>query len=140
LAAGCATPYRTRSTGFTGFLAYEGPQSRWPTSASALTQTDFALPVYLGLPAKAYRVVGFVVSAEPLGDEQKLPGWLWTDETRLANACNQAQRHGADAVVLTKDPTLVNLLRPEVGRSAESYRLLTNFDGVIVAIKWSDRR
>ena len=137
--SGCATPHTTSSKGFTGFLAYEGNQSRWPTSSSALTEVDFAIPVYLGLPPRAYRVVGFVVSSEPLGSE-KLPAWLWSDETRLANACNQARDHGADAILLTKDATLTGLMPPEVGRDAQSYRLLANFDGVIVAIRWADRR
>jgi hypothetical protein len=138
--AGCATPYTTRSKGFTGFLAYEGTQSKWPTSSSALTEPDFAVPAYLGLPAKPYRVIGFVVSDEPLADDKKLPVWLWSDETRLANACNQAKDHGADAVLLTNDPVLVGMLKPQTGRDLKSYRLLTNFDGVIVAIKWTDRR
>jgi len=140
LVTGCATPYTTQSKGFTGFLAYEGVQSKWPTSSSALTQVDFAIPAYLNLPARPYRVIGFVVSTEPLANDEKLPVWLWGDETRLANACNQAKDHGADAVLLTKDSTFVNMLKPEAGRDRQSYRLLTNFDGVIVAIKWADRR
>lgn len=137
---GCATPYTTSSKGFTGFIAYEGNQSKWPVSASALTQVDFSVPVYLGLPARPYRVVGFVVSDEPISDDKKLPPWLWSDETRLANACNQARDHGADAVLLTKDSTLTSVLHPAAGRDLPSYRLLTNFDGVIVAVKWADRR
>ena len=137
---GCATTYTTASKGFTGFIAYEGNQPKWPTSSSALTEVDFAIPVYLGLPAKSYRVLGFVVSDEPISNDKKLPAWLWSDETRLANACNQAKAYGADAILLTKDPALVSLMSPQAGRDAESYRLLTNFDGVIVAIRWADRR
>src|SRR5436309_8795895 len=81
---GCATTYTTQSKGFTGFIAYEGNQPKWPTSSSALTEVDFAIPVYLGLPAKSYRVLGFVVSDEPISNDKKLPAWLWSDETRLA--------------------------------------------------------
>lgn len=138
--AGCATPYKTKSKGFTAFIGYDGPQSKWPTSTSALKEVDFAVPAYLGLPPMQYKVIGFIVSDEPMTEEQRLPSWLWSDETRLANACNQARAHGADAVVLTKDPALTRVLKPEAGRDLKSYRLLTNFEGVIVAIKWGDRR
>ncbi|MCG3147553.1 MAG: hypothetical protein PCFJNLEI_00993 [Verrucomicrobiae bacterium] len=140
LVTGCATPYTTKSKGLTSFLAYEGNQSKWPTSSSALTEVDFAIPAYLGLPAKPYRVLGFVVSAEPLANDERFPVWLWSDETRLANACNLAKEHGADAVLLTKDPAILGVFRPEAGRDLPSYRLLTNFDGVILAIKWMERR
>jgi hypothetical protein len=136
---GCVTPHTTSSEGFTGFLAYEGSQSGWPRAASALMKSDFAVPAYLGLPSRPYRVIGFVVNDEPIVGDQGLPPWVWSDETRLANACNQARYHGADAVLLTKDPALVKLLNPQEGHTLQSYRLLTNFDGVIVAVKWSDR-
>ena len=68
---GCATPHTTASRGFTGFIAYEGRQSTWPTSSAALTEVDFAIPAYLGLPSKSYHVIGFVVSEEPLSSEQR---------------------------------------------------------------------
>ena len=133
------TPYTTQSRGFTGYLAYEGAQAKWPTGSSALTKVDFAIPVYLAPPGRSYRVIGFVVAEEPISDENKLPGWLWSDETRLGNACNQARAHGADAVLLSKDPVFTSVIKPQPGRDLQSYRLLTNYDGVIVAIKW-DRR
>lgn len=136
---GCATPHTTSSPGFTDFLAFEGTQASWPRATSSLVKSDFAVPAYLGLPSKPYRVIGFVVNSEPIVGDEGLPAWLWSDETRLANACNRALEHGADAVLLTKDPALVRLLTPPDGHTIQSYRLLTNFDGVIVAIKWTNR-
>ena len=57
---GCATSHTTTSTGYTAFLAFEGKQSSWPQAPSALTQVDFAVPAYLGLPPKPYRVIGLI--------------------------------------------------------------------------------
>ena len=136
---GCATAHTTSSTGYTAFLAFEGKQSSWPQAASALTEVDFAVPVYLGLPPRAYQVIGLIVNDEPEINGKGLPSWLWTDETRLANACNQAKANGADAVLVTNDPTILRALNVQEGREVKS-RLLTNFDGVIVAIKWADHR
>ena len=137
---GCATPHTTRSTGFTGFLAFEGTQLNWPRASSSLIKADFAVPAYLGLPSRSYRVIGFVVNTEPEVGKEGLPAWLWSDETRLANACNQARDHGADAVLLTKDPVFLRAMNPQEGHPPPAKRLLTNFDGVIVAIQWADRR
>jgi hypothetical protein len=137
---GCATPHTTTSTGYTAFLAYEGKQSSWPQAASTLTEADFAVPAYLGLPPRAYRVIGLIVNDEPEISGKGLPSWLWTDETRLANACNQAKAHGADAVLVTDDPSILRALGAHEGPGVKSSRLLTNFDGVIVAIRWADRR
>ena len=137
---GCATTYTTSSTGYTAFLAYEGKQSNWPQAPSVLTKVDFAVPAYLGLPSKPYRVIGLIVNDEPEISGKGLPSWLWTDETRLANACNQAKAHGADAVLVTNDPSILRALNVQEGPGVKSSRLLTNSDGVIVAIKWADRR
>jgi hypothetical protein len=138
--SGCATTYTTTSKGFTGFLVFDGNQVSWPRASSSLTEVNFALPVYLGLPSKPYRVLGFVVDAEPKIGDQTLPSWLWTDETRLANACNQAKERGADALLLTNDPTILRAMNATEGPNGKLNRLLTNFDGVIVAIKWGDHR
>lgn len=134
--SGCATPHTTSSTGYTAFLAFEGKQSNWPQAPSVLTKMDFAVPAYLGLPPKSYRVIGLIVNDEPEISGKGLPSWLWTDETRLANACNQAKAHGADAVLVTNDPTLLRALNVQEGPGVKSSRLLTNSDGVIVAIQW----
>jgi hypothetical protein len=138
--SGCATKQPTTSTRYTGFLAFEGNQSSWPQAPSALTKVDFAVPAYLGLPSKSYRIIGLIVNEEPEIGGKGLPSWLWSDETRLANACNQAKAHGADAVLVTNDPTILRALNVQEGPGVKSSRLLTNYDGVIVAIKWGDRR
>jgi hypothetical protein len=113
---GCATPHTTSSTGYTGFLVFEGKQSNWPQAPSVLTKMDFAVPAYLGLPPKSYRVIGLIVNDEPEISGKGLPSWLWTN-----------------------DSTLLRALNVQEGPGIRSSRLLTNSDGVIVAIQWADR-
>ena len=132
----CATPHTTTSTGMTSYLAYDGKQQSWPRGSSTLAKTDFAVPAYLGLPSKPYQLVGYVVNAEPTIHGHGLPEWIWTDETRLANACNQAKAHGADAVVLTNDPKILQALAAANAAGSPNRRLLANSEGEIVAIKW----
>ena len=132
---GCATPHTTTSKGFTGYLAYDGKQQSWPRGSSTLVKMDFAVPAYLGLPSKAYRIVGFVVITEP--SMSGLPDWMWSDETRMANAANQAREHGADAILVTNDPKIVQTFTNLAAQSGQSGKLLVNTDAQIVAIKWA---
>src|SRR5262249_9668061 len=115
-----------------------GKQQSWPRSPSSLTKTDFTIPVYMGLPSKPYEVIGFVVNSEPLLSGNGLSEWLWSDETRLGNACNQAKAHGADAILLTKDQTILEALKSQAAALPESSRLLVNYDGQVAAIRWTD--
>src|SRR5574341_2503549 len=43
--------------GSTRFIAYEGKQD-WPTGEGASVIKDYAVPIYLGLPPKGYKVLG----------------------------------------------------------------------------------
>jgi hypothetical protein len=128
---GCATPHTTTSKGMTDYLAYSGKQEKWPRSNSALIKTDFAVPAYLGLPAKNYQIIGFVV---PSKGWEGLPQLMWSDETRMANACNQAREHGADAIMVSNDPKIVQTFRT---LAADSPNLLGESTSEIVAIKWT---
>jgi hypothetical protein len=134
---GCATPHTTESKGMTGYLAYDGKQDNWPRNSSSLTKVDFAVPAYLGLPPKPYRILGFVVNTAPsLGAQAALPEWMWSDETRMANAANQAKEHGGDAIMVTNDPKVVQVFKT-LAAGSESTRLLVNSDAEIVVIKWT---
>ena len=134
--SGCATPHSTESKGLTSFLTYEGQQQRWPRAESTLVRADFAVPAYQGLPQKAYQIIGLVVPADAPIVGQSVPGWLWNNETRLANACNQAKGHGADAIAVTSDPVILKALRVQTVGPAKSSRVFSDSDAVIIAIKW----
>jgi hypothetical protein len=130
---GCATPHSTTSKGMTDYLSYMGKQEKWPRGDSALVKVDFAVPAYLGLPSKPYQILGFVV---PTKDWQGLPDWMWSNETRMANACNQAKEHGGDAIIVTNDPKIVQVYKALAAGSG-SDPLLTDSNSEIVVIKWT---
>lgn len=133
--SGCATTYTTTAKGPTSFLAYEGKQQRWPRADSALIKSGFAVPAYQGLPSRSYQILGFVVTSDsPISG---VPSWIWGEETRLANACNQAKEHGADAIVVTTDPVIVKTFNAIPAQGGTSKRLLAESDAVVAAIKWA---
>jgi hypothetical protein len=131
--SGCATTYTTTSKGPTSYLAYDGKQQRWPRGESALVKS-FAVPAYQGLPPKAYTIHGVVATSD--SPVSGAPSWMWGDETRLANACNQAKEHGADAVMVTTDPAVCKAIDSVPTAAGVSKRLLASSDAVVVAIKW----
>lgn len=132
--SGCATTYSTTSKGPTSFLAYDGKQQRWPRGESALVKSSFSIPAYQGLPPKPYTILGFVVTSDsPISE---VPAWMWGDETRLANACNQGKEYGADAIMVTSDPVIMKAIDSIPTTAAGSKRLLASSDAVVVAIKW----
>ncbi len=51
LLVGCATG---------DFTAYNHIQWNWPTAPGALVRTQYAVPVYCGLPARPYIVLGYM--------------------------------------------------------------------------------
>jgi hypothetical protein len=132
--SGCATTYSTTSKGPTSFLAYDGKQQRWPRGESALVKSSFTVPAYQGLPPNAYTIQGVVATSDsPVAGA---PSWMWGDETRLANACNQAKEHGADAVMVTTDPTVRKAVDSIPTTAGVSKQLLASSDALVVAIKW----
>jgi hypothetical protein len=137
-AAGCQSGPGSAEVGNTSFITYEGDQQHWPVSSNALVETDWPLPVYRELPGRRYKVLGRVI-----GTQQHLIGrafaeGLWSDRDRLRDACQQARRRGADAVLLTQDPELLRVLRVPSGEAARKEQPLYGFDGAVVAIQWLD--
>ena len=43
--------------GDTEFTTYDAAQS-WPTGTTAITNGEYSIPIYIGLPAKSYKVIG----------------------------------------------------------------------------------
>jgi hypothetical protein len=82
LLGGCAT---TNSVNFT---PYVGQQRAWQTSPGALVITNYALPIYDGLPPRQYIVLGVCKAA-----------FRHVERGRQL-VVSEAQQRGADALVL----------------------------------------
>jgi hypothetical protein len=52
--------------GDTAFLGYEGDQN-WPAGDNAQVLSDFAVPIYIGLPTKRYQVLGRIIDPRGSG-------------------------------------------------------------------------
>lgn len=86
------------------FHPYVGQQQKWPTSPGAFVDSQYAVPVYYGYPARAYSVVGFL--------EETSHGRF---SDAVEDAANSAKQLGADAVLLESH-----------GKSSEAVGAFTN--------------
>ncbi len=124
--------------GGTTFAGYEGHQD-WPTSESTTVIKDYTVPIYFGLPPKAYKVLGRIYDERTKGFDavgRAFDEGLDSEKHRQRDCANQARLHGADAVVVTDDPKVVkafNLTPEEIRKTAP---LFQNKDKIVVAIKF----
>ena len=137
--SGCSIPPESSNSdvGHTAFLTYEGKQERWPTAEGALVARDYAPPIYQGLPPKPYTILGRIVNTELNIVGHGISQGLWTDQHRRGRVCVQARLHGADAVLLTTDPKIIAALQVKTGSEGRMERPLYDFDGAVIAIKWT---
>src|SRR5262245_712215 len=82
------------------FIGYEGPQT-WPTGAGAQVVSDFAVPIFFGLPDRPYRVLGRVLDDRTgVGMVGRALSRLFSERDRQRDAANQAKFRGGDALVV----------------------------------------
>jgi len=87
------------------FLKYEGAQS-WPVGDRSQIISDFAVPIYLGLPNKRYKVLGRVYDERTSGIgvmNRAFAEGLFSEKDRQRDCADQAKYRGGDAVVITND-------------------------------------
>lgn len=137
-ASGCQTQSGRADLGDTGFIAFEGEQQDWPTSPNALVERDWPLPVYREFPARPYAILGRVIGTQKHVIGRAFAEGLWSDRDRMRNVCFQAQSRGADAILLTQDPAILELLRVPSGDAGKAEQPLYDYDGAVVAIQWID--
>lgn len=139
LGTACKSPNTAYDVGNTGFLAYEGNQTDWPTEESALVEREFLVPVYHGLPPQPYTVMGCIIGTQQNVIGRGLAEGLWSDRDRLRDVAAQAKLKGADAVMLTTHDRIMSALKIPAGEEGKQQRPLYNFPGAVVAIQWADQ-
>ena len=124
--------------GDTAFTTYDAAQS-WPTGTTAITNGEYSIPIYIGLPAKSYKVIGRITDKRDEGLDvvgKAFDEGLGSEKHRMRNCANQARLHGADAVLVTDDDRVIkvfNLTRKELH---ESTPLFHYEHSVVLAIKF----
>jgi hypothetical protein len=123
--------------GNTAFIGYEGSQD-WPEGKSAMVIQDYPVPVYIGLPENSYRVLGRIYDTRTSGFDVIGRGFdeaFGKKSHRMRYCANQAKLHGANAVVVTDDPQVIQafgLSRKELKKSAPLFEYR---DRIVLAIK-----
>src|SRR5262245_19433408 len=83
------------------FMKYEGTL-RWPTGERSQIISDFAVPIYLGLPNKRYKVIGRVCDERTSGIgvmSRAFAEGLFSEKDRQRDCADQAKYRGGDALV-----------------------------------------
>jgi hypothetical protein len=118
------------------FMGYEGAQM-WPTGEGAQVVSDFAVPIYFGLPNRPYRVLGRVLDDRTgFGVVGRALSHLFSERDRQRDAADQAKFRGGDALVVTNDERIIKALglsRDDVGKTAS---LLEHKDSVVLVVKF----
>lgn len=135
--AASATDRSDASFGDAQFIAYEGEQS-WPTASSTETIGSAAVPIYIGLPTKRYKVLGRIYDSRTTGIGvvgRAFAEGLFSEKDRQRDVANQARFRGGNAVLVTSDPRILkalNLSEQEVRKTAP---LFEHKDKVVLAIE-----
>lgn len=99
-------------TGDTTVVAYQGKQD-WPTADGAEVIKDYAVPIYMGLPNKGYKVIGRIVDERQEGFRvvgRAFDNTFGSQKNRLRNCANQAKLHDGNAVLITADERVLKAL------------------------------
>jgi hypothetical protein len=120
------------------FLRYEGAQ-KWPTGAGAQIITDFAVPIYLGLPNKPYRVLGRVYDERTSGIgvmTRAFSEGLFSERDRQRDCADQAKYRGGDAVLVTNDERVIKALNLGPDELSKTTPLFQHKHSVTLVIKF----
>jgi hypothetical protein len=124
--------------GDTRFLAYEGDQN-WPTAEDAMIIKDHAVPIYVGLPNKRYRILGRIYDDRRSGLARvgrAFAEGLFSEKDRQRDCANQAKFRGGDAVLVTGDERILKALKLDAKELRDTTPLFDHKDKVTLAIKF----
>jgi hypothetical protein len=121
-----------------GFLAYDGKQD-WPTGEAAQVIKEFAVPIYIGLPSRPYRVLGRVYDDRTSGFGvmgRAFAEGLFSERDRQRDCALQAQYRGGDAVLITNDTRVIVTLGLSRDELSKTTPLFQHKDAATLVIKF----
>jgi hypothetical protein len=124
--------------GDAAFLRYEGAQS-WPTGQSAQIISDFAVPIYLGLPNRSYKVLGRVYDERSSGFGvmgRAFSEGLFSEKDRQRDCAEQAKFRGGDALLITNDERVIKALGVSKEQLEKTTPLFKHKDSATLVIKF----
>jgi hypothetical protein len=120
------------------FLKYEGTQS-WPTGDRAQSISDYAVPIYLGLPSKRYKVVGRIYDERTSGMGvvgRAFAEGLFSEKDRQRDCADQAKYRGGDALIVTSDERIIGALGLSKDEVSKTAPLFQHKDSVVLVVKF----
>jgi hypothetical protein len=120
------------------YLTYEGTQS-WPTGDRAQIVSDFAVPIYLGLPNKRYKVLGRIYDERTSGIgvmTRAFAEGLFSEKDRQRDCADQAKYRGGDAVLVTSDERIIGPLGLSKEELSKTAPLFQHKDSAVLVIKF----
>ena len=120
------------------FMGYEGAQ-KWPTGGGAEIISDFAVPIYYGLPNRPYKVLGRVYDDRTAGFgvmTRAFAEGLFSERDRQRDCADQAKFRGGDAVVVTNDQRVIQAMGLSKEDLAKTTPLFKNKDSVTLVVKF----
>jgi hypothetical protein len=137
-AAGAGAQDGGKKFGDAAFLRYEGAQS-WPTGPGAQIISDFAVPIYLGLPSKPYKVLGRVYDDRTTGIgvmTRAFSEGLFSERDRQRDCADQAKSRGGDALLITNDERVIKALGVSKEQLEKTTPLFKHKDSATLVIKF----
>jgi len=119
------------------FIAYEGEQ-KWPTASSTEALESYAVPIYIGLPTKRYKVLGRIYDPRTTGIGvvgRAFAEGLFPEKDRQRDVANQAQFRGGNAVLVTSDPRILKVLDLSEQEVQNTAPLFEHKDKVVLVIE-----
>jgi hypothetical protein len=122
--------------GDAAFIGYEGAQT-WPTAGGAQIVSDFAVPIYYGLPNRPYKVLGRVYDDRTgVGVMGRAFSELFSERDRQRDSAEQARYRGGNALVVTNDARIIKALGLTPEDVARTAPLLRSKDSVALVVKF----
>ena len=119
------------------FIAYEGEQ-KWPMASSTEALESYAVPIYIGLPTKRYKVLGRIYDPRTTGIGvvgRAFAEGLFPEKDRQRDVANQAQFRGGNAVLVTSDPRILKVLDLSEQEVQNTAPLFEHKDKVVLVIE-----
>ncbi len=129
---------KAKKFGDADFIAYEGEQG-WPTADKAEIIKDYAVPIYIGLPAKKYKVLGRIYDDRKSGMGvvgRAFAEGLFSEKDRQRDCASQAKYRGGDAVLVTNDEKIIKALGLSKEEIEKTTPLFDHKDKVTLAVKF----
>lgn len=125
--------------GDTKYLAFEGDQPSWPTGENAEVNKEFSVPIYYGLPAKPYKVLGRIYDDRRSGIGivgKSIAEGIAPEKDRQRDCANQAKYRGADALLVTDNEKVLKHFQLSEKDIRETAPLFAHKDKIVLAIKF----